>query len=421
MSQITKIYAQEILDSRGLPTVKTTIELTSGVSESASVPAGTSKGMYEAVELRDKAQNRYGGYGVQNAIENINGMISQTLTSLRTEDQKKIDDSLIELDGTGIKKRLGANATLSVSLAAARAQAKEQNIPLYKHIRENIVSDSDEKYALPNLMVNVIEGGVHVKGGIDFQEFLVNPVGFRFFSESVENTKKLLKSLEKLLKQKKIKFTFGLEGGYAPALKNNAEALRIIKESIEVEELFQAGFELGLDVAASNLFKDNFYHIKDVDKPLSSREYIDFLARLTDEYKVFTLEDPLNEEDWDGWRQVIERLGKQTTIIGDDLTTTNEKRLDEALGKFLLGGVIVKPNQIGTLTETINFALKAKSAGSKIIVSHRSGETEDSFISDLAVALSASYIKIGVPVQKERIAKYTRLLEIEKELFEESR
>lgn len=418
MAFITKITSEEILDSRGVPTLTTTVFLHDGTQGSASVPAGTSTGSNEAVELRDKDPNRYGGWGVLNAVNNVQGIIYQAIKDIDVYDQEKIDNAMISIDKAKNKSTLGANAILSVSLAVAVASAQSQKRPLFDYLREKAPFIRDMGFDMPTLMVNVIEGGRHVDKGLDFQEFLVVPIGFRFFGEAYENTNKLIKSLKNLIRQKKLGLKYGMEGGFAPKLETNADAISLIKESMEVIELYQKGFGISLDIAANSLFKDGNYHVKDAEKPLPREEYIDFLLKFSKKYSLYSIEDPIIENDMTGWTSLVNKLGEETLVIGDDLTVTSPERLKQSLAYSTVGGVIVKPNQIGTLTETLNFIARAKEMGLKIIMSHRSGETYDSFISDLAVAVNADFIKIGAPMQKERLVKYNRLVEIEKELAE---
>jgi enolase len=418
MAFITRIDCEEILDSRSVPTLKTTIHLEDGSQGTASVPSGVSTGSSEALELRDRDRNRYAGMGVTGAVNNVRGILFQAIKNIDAQDQEKIDNTMIMLDRTANKSVLGANAILSISLSVAVAVANYKKISLYEYIRQKAPFIRDPDFQLPLLMVNVIEGGRHVNKGLDFQEFLIIPKGFRFFAESYDNAKKLIKSLKDLVKQKKLGLNYGMEGGFALDLKTNEEAIKLIKESICVVELYAEGFGIGLDVAATSLFKEGFYQIKDVHKPLYREEFIDFLASLSKKYKLFSLEDPLSENDWSGWASLSKKLPGNTLVIGDDLTTTNRKRLSQALVSAAVNSVVVKPNQIGTLTETLDFIFRAKEAGLKTVVAHRGGETLDTFISDLAVAASADFIKIGSPTQKERLVKYNRLMEIEKEIAE---
>ncbi|OGY27134.1 MAG: phosphopyruvate hydratase [Candidatus Woykebacteria bacterium RBG_16_43_9] len=418
MAFITKIDCEEIIDSRGVPTLNTTVFLHDGSKGNASVPSGTSTGSSEAVELRDRDPNRYGGMGVLNAVNNVRGIIFQAIKSIDVSDQERVDNTMISLDRTANKSTLGANAILSVSLAVAAASAASEKIPLYEYIRQKAPFVREIEYQLPTLMVNIIEGGKHVDKGLDFQEFLAVPTGFRFFGESYANAKKLIGSLRNLIKQKKLELKLGMEGGFSLNLETNDEAIKLIKEAMEVIELYERGFGISLDIAANSLFKDGTYLVKDVNKPLYREEYIEFLVNFSKKHELFSIEDPLSENDLSGWATLNSKLAGKTLVIGDDLITTNQKKLNQALSYDTVNGVVVKPNQIGTLTETLNFIVQAKEAGLKIVISHRSGETLDTFISDLSVAVNADFIKIGSPAQKERSVKYNRLLEIEKELSE---
>ena len=418
MAFITKIESKEILDSRGVPTLSTTVFLHDGTSGTASVPSGTSTGTNEAVELRDRDPNRYGGWGVLNALNNVQGIIYQAIKSIDVSDQERIDNAMISLDRTKNKSTLGANAILSVSLACAVAAAASQKAPLYEYLREKAPFIRDMDFEIPTIMVNVIEGGAHVQKGVDFQEFLVVPIGFRFFGEAYANTNKLISSLKKLIKQKKLGNQFGMEGGFAPKIATNADAIKLIKESMAVIELYEKGFGISLDIAANSIFKDGNYYVKDVQEPLTKEEYVDFLVKFSKDNSLYSIEDPIVENDMPGWTALIKKLDQKTLVIGDDLTTTSRERLKQSLAYDSVNGVIVKPNQIGTLTETLNFIARSKEVGLKIIVSHRSGETLDTFIADLAVAVNADFLKAGSPLQKERLVKYERLSEIEKELAE---
>ena len=416
MIPISKITTEEILDSRGIPTLKTTVFLDDGSEGSASVPTGVSTGSNEALELRDGDPNRYSGQGVLKAVENVQGLLFQAVKNIDPTNQEKIDENMLLLDRTQNKSRFGANAILSISLAVAVAVSASQKIPLYEYLRQKISIDHGRNFQMPLLMANIFEGGKHAGWFLDFQEFLLVPKGFRFFGESYANVNKLISSLKSLIKQKKLGLRFGMEGGFAVRLKTNEEAIALIKEAMKNIELYEAGFGIGLDIAANSIYGENGYRLKDVDRPLDTKAYIEFLAKLNRKHKLFSLEDPLIEDDWVGWSNLSQKISGRTLVIGDDLTTTNKNRLDKALSEEALSGVVVKPNQIGTLTETLSFIAHAKKAGLKVVVSHRGGETMDTFISDLAVAVGADFIKIGSPLQKERMAKYNRLLEIEREL-----
>ncbi|MEX0621664.1 MAG: enolase C-terminal domain-like protein [Candidatus Woykebacteria bacterium] len=416
MARIENIKSEEIIDSRGVPTLKTSVFLQGGAIGETSVPSGTSTGAHEAYELRDRDPKHYSGLGVQKAVANIQGVILQSVRGLEASDQKRVDKSLIELDGTEKKMRLGANAMLSVSLANAVAQANNQQIPLYRHIRKNILNDPNKVFDLPLLMANVIEGGQHVTHGLDFQEFLVLPKGFRFFSEGYTNIKKLIDSLREKIKQKRLNHSLGMEGGFAAHLRKNTDAIELIEAAIDEVKLYKEGFGFGLDIAATNIFGKSGYQTQDFTQAVGKDEYLDFVEKISKKYKLYSIEDPVVDDDWDGWSRLTKHLSPETLVIGDDLTTTNTARLEIAISRKSVTGVVIKPNQIGTLSETLNFITVAKQAGLKTAVSHRSGETDDTFICDLAVAINADHIKIGSPLKKERKVKYDRLLEIEREI-----
>jgi enolase len=415
MEAIEKITTEEILDSRGTPTLETTVHLNDGSAGAASVPSGVSVGANEALELRDDDTNRYNGKGVLKALGNVQGAIYQSLKGLEVTDQKKIDDILRDLDGTENKSKLGANAILSVSLAAAVAAASSRKIPLFKYLRGLFAFSNNENFQMPMPLANFIEGGKHAMGGLDFQEFIVAPKDQGSFAESFKKIKMVIETLKEVVSERGLEVPLGDEGGFALALSSNEEAVNFLKEAIKM-----AGFEKDLavcvDVAANTLYDGEFYRFRDVKRPLGSSEFVDFLTALCKKHNLFSLEDPFGEEDWQAWTQLTKRLSPQTLVIADDLTTTNTKRLTKVIDQKAAGGVIVKPNQIGTLSETADFILKAKEAGLKVIVSHRAGETKDAFIADLAVAAGADFVKIGAPIQKERVEKYKRLLAIEKEL-----
>ncbi|OGY21207.1 MAG: phosphopyruvate hydratase [Candidatus Woykebacteria bacterium GWB1_45_5] len=415
MAVIEKIESREILDSRGDPTLKTTVFLDDGSVGETCVPSGASVGTNEALELRDKDPQRYGGRGVLKAIENVQGPIQKALREVEITDQNKIDEIMRQLDGTENKRKLGANAILSVSLAVAVAAAVSQKTPLFKYLRGlfNLPAKSD--FLMPLPMANLIEGGKHAKGGLDFQEFMVVPKDQASFAESFKKIKRVIEALKEVIRERGLEAPFGDEGGLALASSSNEEAIVILKEAVH-----KAGLEkdlvVGLDLAANTLCDGRVYSFSDIKGTLDSTAFINFLTNLCQKHNLFSLEDPFSEEDWSAWQQLMERLTPATLIIADDLTTTNTRRLCKAINQKVASGVIVKPNQVGTLTETIEFILKAKEAGLKVVVSHRSGETKDTFVSDLAVTAGADFVKIGSPIQEERLEKYKRLLAIEKEL-----
>ena len=419
MAKIEHISSEEILDSRGVPTVKTTVYLVGGARGTASVPSGVSTGSGEAVELRDGDPNRYEGKGVLKAVNYAQGLLFQAIKEFDSSQQEKIDRAMRFLDGTSNKSKIGANAILSVSLAVAAASAASNKIPIYKYIRQLINIDFGTSFVIPKPMINLIEGGKHAGNGLDFQEFLVVPRGVEYIGEGYAKVLKLIDSLKNIMKQKKFEEKFGLEGGFAPNFTNNEAAIDLLKKAINNVELSDKDFGLGIDIAAESICKNGEYKIRDVQSPLSREGFINFLGKLARKHKLLSFEDPLGENDWEGWQQITKSLSPDTLIIGDDATATNQDRLSTAISNEALTGVVVKPNQIGTLTETLAFAQRAKMAGIIVVFSHRAGETEDTFIADMATALNADYIKIGSPLQKERCVKYSRLMQIEKELWKE--
>jgi enolase len=410
MGAIEKVTSEEILDCRGIPTLKTTVVLSDGTAGVACVPSGTSTGSNEVHELCDGDPARFEGRGVLKAVENVTGPIQTNLKGVDSDDQKKIDETLISLDGTPDKSRFGANAILSVSLAASVATANNQKLQLFEYLRK--LTKISGRFTIPTPMVNLIEGGKHANNGLDFQEFLVIPAGFSNFKEKLEATNKVVSQLGMSLKSNGVDGALGQEGGFAARFSNNEKTVDFLKKVLE--ENFNAQyFSIGIDAAASNFYQDGSYKIIDTQKLLTSEQLVDFYKKLQENYSLFSIEDPLDEADLKGWKAAKEKLSPQTLLIGDDLTTTNVETLRKVLETDLIDGVVVKPNQIGTLSETLDFVSIAKEKNLKIIVSHRAGETLDSFISDLAVATNADYLKAGSPMQKERAAKYNRLAEIE--------
>jgi len=418
MSKITKIHAREILDSRGNPTVEVEIELESEIKASAAVPSGASTGTYEALELRDKDQNRYHGLGVLNAAENVNTTIKEALIGMDVQNQKEIDKKMIELDDTENKSNLGANAILGVSLASARAAAMENKIPLYEHIKK-IYKFPRKKYALPIPMFNVLNGGQHSDSGLSIQEFKVVPNGIKKFKEQLRAGSEVFHELKKILSSEGYSVGVGDEGGFAPKLESNAKALEFINQAIE-KAGYKKGVEvnIGIDSAASSFFDENEekYIFKPENSMLTREMLINIYNDWVSKYNVISVEDGLNENDWEGWRQMNEKMEDRTMLIGDDLLVTNVKRLKTAIEKKACNAVLIKVNQIGTLTETIECIKLAKKNKMKIVVSHRSGETTDDFIADLAVGAGAEFIKSGSLSRGERICKYNRLLRIEEEI-----
>ncbi len=413
MSAIVDVIAREILDSRGNPTVEADVLLESGVMGRAAVPSGASTGSREAIELRDDDAKRYGGKGVLNAVENVNTEIAEALIGLDVEEQSFIDQTLLELDGTENKSRLGANATLAVSLACARAAAEEAGLPLYRYL------GGAGPMSLPTPMMNIINGGAHADNSIDMQEFMIIPAGLPSFREALRCGAEIFHQLRKILNKAGHITTVGDEGGFAPNFKSNEEALKVIVEAICAAG-YQAGSDvlIGIDCASSEFYKDGKYHLESEGLALSSAEFADYLAAWVDKYPIVTIEDGMAEDDWEGWAVLTEKLGKRIQLVGDDLFVTNAKILKEGIQKGIGNSILIKVNQIGTLSETFEAIETAKRAGYTSVISHRSGETEDSFIADLAVGSNALQIKTGSLSRSDRMAKYNQLLRIEEELGE---
>ncbi|MFH0941588.1 MAG: phosphopyruvate hydratase [Chloroflexota bacterium] len=411
MSKIRQVKASEILDSRGNPTLEVTIRLASGATGWAAVPSGASTGQHEAVELRDGDQSRFHGLGVLKAVANINDILAKAVTGSRADDQAAIDRKLIEIDGTENKSRLGANAILGVSLAAARAAADEAKVPLYQYLGKT------GPYKLPVPMLNILNGGKHAAGSTDFQEFMVLPAGAESFREAIRMGAEVYQCLKKVLKDRKLNTNVGDEGGYAPPSLSNREAVEAVLAAIE-----KAGYRPGkdcyiaLDPAASEFYQDGLYVLARENARLSSEEMVDYYARMANDYPLISIEDGLAEDDWAGWQTLTRKLGKRLQLVGDDLYVTNTGRLSQGISRQASNSILIKPNQIGTLTETIAAIKMAQQAGWTAVVSHRSGETEDTTIADLAVGLATGQIKAGAPCRAERTAKYNRLLRIEQEL-----
>lgn len=414
MSKIKQIQAREILDSRGNPTVETTIILSDGLTGTSSVPSGASRGTYEAYELRDQDSKRYQGMGVLRAVENVNSIIGPKLQGMDVYEQQKIDRAMIEMDGTQNKGRLGANAILSVSQAAVKAAARSSLMPLPLYIRQFTTGSIGKK--IPTPMFNVLEGGKHGGASLNFQEFLIIPASSKSYSESLEAGVAIYHSLKKILSERRESTLAADEGGFSPNLTTNQSGLTLLKEAIEKSNLsFSLDAFIGLDVAANSFIDGKTYKLSDRDVPYSSNDLVEFYQNLMSEFSLIYIEDPFGEDDWEGWKKIYSTIGDKTLIVGDDLITTNAYRLQLALDNKVMGGVVVKPNQIGTVTEAIAVAEIARYTGLKIIVSHRSGETMDSFIADFAVGVGADYVKFGAPA-RERVVKYNKLLEIEYEL-----
>jgi len=407
MSAITGICAREVLDSRGYPTVEAQVSTSCGAVARAIVPSGASTGIYEALELRDEDMKRYGGKGVLKAIGHVNGEIREALMGHCIFDQAGIDKIMLDLDGTENKTRLGANAILAVSLACAKAGAKARKMPLYKYI------GGIHAVKLPMPLMNILNGGVHADNSLDFQEFMIVPFGAESFRESVRMGSEVFHSLQKVLKKKGLSTAVGDEGGFSPDLKSAKEALDMICEAITAAGYTpEKDIKISLDAAASELYKDGRYHLRGEKKTLTADEMTDYYAELCASYPIFSIEDGLDQDDWDGWKNMTNRLGKDIFLVGDDLFVTKEQRLRIGIASGAANAILVKVNQIGTLTETMQTIETAKRGGYNIIISHRSGETEDTTIADLSVACGAGFIKTGSLSRGERTAKYNRLLRI---------
>jgi enolase len=411
MSSIVDIVAREILDSRGNPTVEADVLLESGVSGRAAVPSGASTGTREAIELRDGDKGRYGGKGVLKAVENVNTEICEAIVGLDAVEQSFIDQTLIDLDGTESKSRLGANALLAVSLAVTKAAAEESGLPLYRYL------GGAGRMQLPVPMMNVVNGGAHANNNLDLQEFMIIPVGAETFREAMRCGAEIFQALKKLLDKKGMSTTVGDEGGFAPDLPSNEAALKLIIEAIEASG-YTPGSQvaIGLDCASSEFFRDGKYDLASEKLKLSAKEFTDYLAAWVDKYPIVSIEDAMAEGDWEGWKVLTNRLGKKVQIVGDDLFVTNTKILAEGIRQGVANSILIKINQIGTLTETLAAIEMAKRAGYTAVVSHRSGETEDTFIADLAVGANALQIKTGSLSRSDRLAKYNQLLRIEEDL-----
>lgn len=411
MSSIVDVVAREILDSRGNPTVEADVLLESGVMGRAAVPSGASTGSREAIELRDGDASRYLGKGVMQAVENINTEISEAIIGLDAQEQAFIDQTMIDLDGTDNKSRLGANAILAVSMAVAKAAAEESGLPLYRYF------GGMSPMQMPVPMMNIINGGAHANNSLDIQEFMVMPVGANSFREALRCGAEIFHALKKLLDKKGHSTAVGDEGGFAPNLGSHAEALQVIMQAIE-----NAGYTpgqdvlLALDCAASEFYKDGKYHLSGENLQLTNAQFVDYLANLADQFPIVSIEDGMAEGDWDGWKLLTDRLGDKVQIVGDDLFVTNTKILKEGIQKGIANSILIKINQIGTLSETFAAIEMAKRAGYTAVISHRSGETEDSTIADIAVGLNAGQIKTGSLSRSDRIAKYNQLLRIEEDL-----
>ena len=406
--KISKIYAQEVLDSRANPTIKSSVVLENGVIGSAIVPSGASTGKREALELRDGDKARFGGKGVLKAVANVNEQICEALVGFNVFNQQNIDDAMLRLDGTPNYSNLGANAVLGVSMAVARATANALNIPLYRYL------GGANARVLPVPMFNIINGGAHANNSVDFQEFMIMPFGFNKFSDALRASAEIYQTLKKLLNDAGHSTAVGDEGGFAPNLSDNEEPLKLIMKAIE-QSGYKAGeqIRIALDVAASELYENGKYRLQ--GREFSSDEMIEIYKNLCEKYPIFSIEDGLSEDDWDGWKRLTSALGDKIQLVGDDLFVTNEKILREGIEKGIANAILIKPNQIGSITQTMRTVRLASRNGYRCIMSHRSGESEDSFIADFAVALNTGEIKTGATARSERNAKYNRLLEIERE------
>ena len=415
MSKIVDIKAREILDSRGNPTIEADVILESGASGSACAPSGASTGSREALELRDGDKSRYLGKGVTKAVGNVNSEIRELLIGKEASDQKGIDQAMIDADGTENKGKLGANAILAVSLAVAKAAAADQGKPLYEYISD--LQDDDNEYSLPVPMMNIINGGEHADNNMDIQEFMVQPVGASTVAEAIRYGAEIFHALKGVLKKRGLNTAVGDEGGFAPDLPSNEAALEAIMEAIEIAG-YKAGEDvtLALDCASSEFYKDGKYVLAGEGRSMTSAEFADYLAELCDRYPIISIEDGMDESDWEGWKILTEKLGNKVQLVGDDLFVTNTKILKKGIDEGVANSILIKFNQIGSLTETLEAIKMAKDAGYTAVISHRSGETADSTIADLAVATAAGQIKTGSLCRSDRVAKYNRLIRIEQEL-----
>ena len=414
---IENVEGMQILDSRGNPTVQVKVTLESGAEGIAMVPSGASTGSFEAVELRDGDMQNYNGLGVNKAVENVNKRIAKTIIGENVFDQKYIDDEMIKLDGTPNKSKLGANSILGVSLAIARAAANSLQIPLYQYL------GGINAYKMPLPMMNILNGGKHANNNLNIQEFMIVPVGADSFKEMLQMCTEVYKVLKEVLRKKGLVTSVGDEGGFAPDLENDEEAIEIILEAIE-KAGFKDGkdFKLALDIASTEMHdsakkinKEGYYFWK-TDKYKTKAEMIDYIVDLASKYPIMSIEDGLSEEDWKSWKELTKRIGDKIQLVGDDLFVTNPKRLQKGTDEKVANAILIKPNQIGTLTETLETINLAKNNGYKTVISHRSGETEDTFIADLAVAVNSGQIKTGAPCRTDRVCKYNRLLNIENEM-----
>ena len=411
MTAIKTIHAREILDSRGNPTVEVDVLLTTDDMGRAAVPSGASTGAYEAVELRDSGDARFIGKGVQKAVANVNEIIAPQIKGMNALAQRGVDQRLLELDGTDNKGKLGANAILGVSLAVAKAAAVSSGLPLYEYL------GGSDAHTLPVPMMNIINGGAHADNNVDLQEFMIMPVGLDSFSEALRAGVEIYHSLKKVLKGEGLSTTVGDEGGFAPNLRSNEAALEVIMEAIDKAGYTPGGqIMIALDPASSEFYRDGSYHLTGENRVLSSAEMVGYYEYLVDSFPIISIEDGLAEDDWDGWKLLTKRLKSRVQLVGDDLFVTNVERLEQGIEMGVANSILIKVNQIGTLTETLETIAAARKAGYTTVMSHRSGETEDTTIADLAVAVSAGQIKTGAPSRSDRVAKYNQLLRIEENL-----
>jgi enolase len=419
MATISRIIGREILDSRGNPTVEADVYLSSGAMGRACAPSGASTGSREALELRDGDKSRYLGKGVLKAVGAINDKIAQALAGMDAADQRAIDNAMIELDGTENKENLGANAILAVSLAVAKAQANDQNIPLFEHIAN--LNGTSGQYSMPVPMMNIINGGEHADNNVDIQEFMVQPVGAKSFAEALRMGAEIFHSLKKVLNGKGLNTAVGDEGGFAPNLASNEEALAVIVEAVEnAGYAMNSDVTLALDCAASEFYKGGVYDLSGEGKTFDSEAFGDYLAELSSKYPIVSIEDGLDESDWDGWASLTNKVGEKVQLVGDDLFVTNTKILKRGIDNGVGNSILIKFNQIGSLSETLDAIKMAKDAGFTAVISHRSGETEDATIADLAVGTAAGQIKTGSLCRSDRVAKYNQLLRIEEMLAEKA-
>jgi len=415
MSKIVDVKAREILDSRGNPTIEADVILENGERGSACAPSGASTGSREALELRDGDKSRYLGKGVTRAVGNVNLQIRELLVGRDAADQRPLDQAMIDADGTENKGNLGANAILAVSLAAAKAEAQAQNKPLYEYISD--LQDDDNEYSLPVPMMNIINGGEHADNNVDIQEFMIQPVGAPTVAEAIRYGAEVFHALKGVLKKRGLNTAVGDEGGFAPDLPSNEAALEAIMEAIEIAG-YKAGDDitLALDCASSEFYKDGKYVLAGEDRSMDAAGFADYLAELCDRYPIISIEDGMDESDWDGWKTLTEKLGDKIQLVGDDLFVTNTKILQRGIDEHIANSILIKFNQIGSLSETLDAIKMAKDAGFTAVISHRSGETADTTIADLAVATAAGQIKTGSLCRSDRVAKYNRLIRIEEEL-----